>query len=301
MGGYNPPIFFEIDGRVAPGDDRRMTIHDFRISPGYFDTMRVPIVRGRGFTGFDRAGAEPVAIVSEAAVRRFWPGRDPVGIRLRLSPGLPWITVVGVASDVRTRRLDEPPQPILYRPIEQASSLALAFLVRTNGPAPGLADALARAVRSVDPDVPVYAVRSMDDLLDRAVAQRQFLMRILVVFGAAAVGLALLGIYGVIWYSVVQRTREIGIRVAIGARRGQVLALILRQGFRNAVAGMIVGTMGALFLARLITSQLYGVEPFDPATLAVVLVLMTVVAFVAVLLPARRAARIDPMIALRLE
>ncbi len=301
MGGYNPPIFFEIDGGVASGNDSRITIHDFRISPSYFDTMRVPIVRGRGFTEFDRAGTEPVAIVSEAAVRRFWPGRNPVGSRIRISPQLPWMTVVGVASDVRSRRLDEPPQPILYRPIEQASSLALAFLVRTGGPAPGLADALARAVRSVDPDVPVYAVRSMDDLLAGALAQRQFLMRILVVFGAAAVGLALLGIYGMISYSVVQRTREIGIRVAIGARRDQVLGLILRQGLTNAVAGMIVGTLGALFLARLIASQLYGVQPFDPATIAVVILLMTVVAFVAALMPARRAARVDPMIALRLE
>ncbi|MEZ5317934.1 MAG: ADOP family duplicated permease [Vicinamibacterales bacterium] len=300
MGGYNPPLFFEREGQ-AVDQAGRTTIHSFLISPGYFDTLGVPIVRGRGFTDFDRAGTDPVAIVSEAAVRQYWNGGNPVGSRIRLAPELPWLTVVGVAGDVRTRQLTEPAQPILYRPFEQASSLTLAFLIRTAGPVPGLGEAVAREVRAVDPDLPVYAVRTMNELLAAAVAQREFLMRVLGLFGAAAIGLALLGIYGVISYSVVQRTREIGIRVAIGARPGQVLALVLRQGLAHAIAGMAAGLVAALLLARLITSQLYGVAPFDPVTLAAVLALMAVAAGLAVAVPARRASRVDPIAALRLE
>jgi predicted lysophospholipase L1 biosynthesis ABC-type transport system permease subunit len=242
----------------------------------------------------------PVAIVTEAAARRFWPDASPIGARIRVNPRLPWMTIVGVAGDVLTRGLDDSAQPILYQPLEQASNLALAFLLRTRTAA-GLEEALSREVRAVDPNLPLYAVRSMDELLARDVAQRRFLMRVLIAFGAAAVGLALLGIYGVISYSVAQRRREIGIRVAVGARRGQVIALILRQGLRYAIAGMVAGTVGGIFVARLISSQLYGVGPFDPATIASVMALMTVVAFLAVLIPARRASQVDPITALRLE
>jgi putative ABC transport system permease protein len=299
MGGYNAPVFFEIDGQAAPEQEGRMTAHLFQVSDGYFETMRIPIASGRPFNAFDRTGTEPVAIVSEAAVARFWGSANPVGSRVRFSPQAPWMTVVGVAGDVRHRRLDEPPQPMLYRPFEQASSLTLAFLMRTAGSAPGLADAVSREVRAVDPTLPVYAPRTMDDLLAGAVAQRRFLMRVLILFGGAAIVLALVGIYGVISYAVAQRTREIGIRVAIGARRGQVLGLVLRQGLTHAGAGMAAGVVLAVGLARLLTSQLFGVEPFDPLTLGAVLTLMALVALAAVAIPARRAARVDPIVALR--
>jgi putative ABC transport system permease protein len=301
LGGYNPPIFFEIDGRATGPQDVRPTIHNFRVSPGYFSTLRIPIVKGRAFTDADRLDTEPVAVVTAAAVRRFWPDANPIGARVRISPRLPWMTVVGVVGDVLTRGLDDAAQPILYQPLEQASSLALAFLVRTRGNAVGLEEALTREVRGVDQNLPVYAVRSMDELLARNVANRQFLMRILIAFGAAAIGLALLGIYGVISFAVVQRTREIGIRVAIGAQRRQVLGLVLRQGLSYALAGMAAGTIGGIATARLISSQLFGVSAFDPVSLAAVVVLMTLVAVIAVLVPARRAANIDPITALRLE
>ena len=273
----------------------------FQVSSGYFETLRIPIARGRAFTDFDRAGTEMVTIVSEAAVRQYWDGRDPIGTRVRFNPQTPWLTVVGVAGDVRNRRLDEPPQPMIYRPFEQSSNLTVSFLVRTRGTGAGLADAIAKEVRGIDPTLPVYQVQTMENLLAGGVAQRQFLVRILMCFGVAAIGLALLGIYGVISYSVAQRTREIGIRVAIGARRTQVLGMVLRQGMTHAAIGMAVGVVLALVLARLLTSQLFGVTPFDPVTLGVVAALMAVVAVAAVYVPARRAARVDPIVALRLD
>lgn len=300
MGGYDPPIFFERDG-AAGEEERQPTIHSFVVTPDYFATLGVAVVRGRGFTSADRDGGAPVAVVSEAAVRQYWEGENPVGDRIRVSPQAPWMTIVGVAADVRTRRLTEPPQPVLYRPFAQASNLTLAFLIRTSVPAEQLAESVAREVRAVDASLPVYAARTMDDLLASAVAERRFLMRVLLLFAAAAIALALLGIYGVLAYAVVRRTREIGIRVAVGARPGQVLTLIVRQGLTHTLAGMAVGILAALFLARLIASQLFNVEPFDPLTLVSVLGVMGLAALAAVLVPARRAARVDPIVALRLE
>jgi putative ABC transport system permease protein len=190
LGGFNPPLFVEIDG----GGETRPVVHDFEISSSFFDTMGTRILRGRGFTGADRAGGEPVAIVSETAARTLWRGRDPIGGRLRFSPDLPWMTVVGVAGDLLHRRLTEAPQPILYRPMEQASDLSMAILVRSRGDAVGLGDAIANEVHAVDGGIPVYALRTMTEVIDTAVAQRRFLMRVLIAFGSVATALALLGI-----------------------------------------------------------------------------------------------------------
>jgi putative ABC transport system permease protein len=274
-------------------------VHDFQVSAGYFETMGVRILSGRPFGESDRAGGEPVAIVSETAARLFWQGRNPIGERARFGPDLPWMTVIGVAADVRTRRLTEPPQPILYRSLEQSSDLSIALLIRTRGATPDLAEHVAREVRAVDPDLPVYSVRSMTDLIDAAVAQRQFLMRLLVAFGVLATALALLGIYGLMTYSVSQRTREIGIRMAIGARQADVSAMIMRSGLALTGAGVLAGVAASLGLSWLVRSQLFGVHPSDPVTMASVLVLMMVVAAAAAYLPARRAARVDPVVTLR--
>jgi predicted permease len=299
LGGFNPPVFIEIDGRDS-GDARvRPVIQNFQVSPGYFATMGVRILAGRPFTDADRAGSEPVAIVSETAARMFWKDQDPVGKRLRFSPETPWMTVIGVAGDVLNRRLSEPPQPILYRSLEQSSDLSLALLIRTRGAAPDLARSVTREVRAVDSELPVYAVRSMSELVEAGVAQRQFLMRLLVAFGTIATALALLGIYGVMAYSVSQRTREIGIRMAIGARQSDVSRMVMRRGMALTAAGVLVGISASLALSRLIASQLFGVRPSDPVTLVSVLVFMSVVAAAAAYLPARRAARVDPVVALR--
>ena len=299
LGGFNPPLFVEIDTRESGDGGARPVVHDFQVSASYFDTMGVRIVRGRGFADADRSGTEPVAIVSEAAARAFWKGRDPIGERLRFSPGTPWMTVIGVAGDVLNRRLTEDPQPILYRSLEQSSDLALAFLVRTQADSAGLGAAIAREVRSVDADLPVYSIRSMNELIGAAVSQRQFLMRVLAIFGVVATALALLGIYGVMAYSVAQRTREIGIRMAIGARQGDVSRMVMQRGLVLTAAGALAGIAVSLALSQLVRSQLFGVRPSDPLTIASVLALMTIVAGAAAYLPARRAARVNPVTALR--
>jgi putative ABC transport system permease protein len=301
LGGYNPPVFFEIEGSDAAGQRAQPVIHNFQVSPGYFDTLAIPIVRGRPFNEFDRAGSEPVAIVSEAAARQYWGNADPIGRRIRLASQAPWMRIVGLAGDVQNRRLDEPPQPILYRSLEQSSDLTLALVVRTRGDLPGLEAALAREVRAVDATLPLYAVRTMDDILAANMAQRRFLMRLLVAFGTAAVGLALLGLYGVISHSVTQRMREIGIRIAVGARRSDVSGLVVGQGLRLVGMGMLIGLAGAFGLSHLIEAQLYGVRPFDVPTLAAVVAVMTLTTLLALAVPARRAARVNPIEALRRE
>jgi putative ABC transport system permease protein len=297
MGGFNPPLFVEVEGRDSAS--ARPVMHDFAVSPDYFGTMGITILKGRSFAEPDRAGAEPVAIVSDTAARIFWRGRDPIGGRLRFSPDLPWMTVIGVVSDVLNRRLSETPQPILYRPLDQASDLSLALLIRTRRDVSGLGRSVSEAVRAIDPGVPVYSVRTMRDLIAAAVAQRRFLMRLLSVFGVLATTLALLGIYGVMSYSVSQRTREIGIRLAIGARQSDVSTMVMRRGLLLTGAGVVAGIVLGAVLTRWLQSQLFGVQPSDPLTMAAVLLLMTAVAAVAAYVPARRAARVDPVIVLR--
>jgi len=299
MGGFNPPLLVEIQGLGASDRTPRPVMHSFQVSPGYFETMGMRILRGRAFNEYDRAGSEPVAIVSETAARTLWRGRDPIGERLRLGPDLPWTTVIGVAGDVLNRRLTEPPQPILYRSLEQSSDLSLALLVRTRKAGPDLARSIAREIRLVDPDLPVYSLRTMDDVIGAALAQRQFLMRLLAAFAGIATALALLGVYGVMAYWVSQRTREIGIRMAIGARRGDVSRMVVGRGMAVTAAGLVLGSAASLGLSRIVRSQLFVVEPSDPVTIASVFVLMTLVAAAAGYLPARRAARVDPILALR--
>ncbi len=299
LGGYNPPLFVEIESRAADG--ARPVIHNFQVSPGYFETMRIPLLRGRGFSEFDRAGNQPVAIVSTAAAAAFWNSEDPIGKRVRLAPNAPWTTIVGIAGDVQHRRLDEPPQPILYRPLEQSSNLTLAILVRAAGEQPGLAEAIRREVRAVDANLPVYSVHTAEELLAASLGQREFLMRIVSGFGAAAIGLAMLGLYSVLSYSVAQRTREIGIRVAVGAGRGDLTRLVLGQGMRLTAVGMLVGVLGASAVSRLVQSELHGVSRFDPATIIAVLLIIGITALVSVAVPARRATRVDPVVALSAE
>ena len=297
LGGFNPPLFVEIEGGDTSG--AQPVAQDFQVSPGYFETLGVRVLRGRGFTEADRAGSEPVAMVSETAARTLWPGKDPLGGRLRYGPDLPWSTVIGVTADVLNRRLTEGHQPVVYRPVEQASDLSMAVLVRTTGAVPGLGESLAREVRAVDGGVPVHAVRTMGEVIDAAVAQRRFLMRVLVAFGAIATALALLGIYGVMSFSVSQRTREIGIRMAIGARQADVSRMVMRRGLRLTGIGVAGGLAASLGVSRLLASQLFGVRPADAPTMVAVVVLMTIAAIAAAYFPARRAGRVDPIAALR--
>jgi len=297
LGGFNPPLFLEIDSHAA--ESARPVVHDFQVSESFFATMGIPILKGRPFTDADRAGSEQVGIVSDAAARAFWKNGNPIGQRVRFAPDAPWMTIVGVAADILNRRLSEAPQPILYRPLDQASDLSMALLIRTRGDASGLGRSVSEAIAAVDPGGPVYSVRTMRELIAATVAQRRFLMRLLTVFGALATALALLGIYGVMAYSVSQRTREIGIRLAIGARQADVSAIVMRRGMMLTGGGVGVGLALGVVLTQLVRSQLFGVQPSDPLTIASVILLMAAVAAAAAYVPARRAARVDPVVVLR--
>ena len=278
---------------------------DYHVVGGdYFGTMGIPLLRGRLFDAGDREDTTPVALVNETMARRYWPHGDAVGQRMRTGPQEdpnPWLTIVGVVGDVRQYGLDQELKTQFYRPQRQMPLRSMSLVVRTAADPAGLAAPLRGAVLSVDSDQPVYNVRTMASLLSDASAPRRLSLLLLGAFAATAVLLAGVGIYGVLAYSVTQRTHEIGIRMALGARRGDVLFMIFRQGLRMVLIGAALGVAAAFGLTRLMASLLFGVSPTDPATLAMVSAVLVGVALLACLVPARRASGVDPMIALRCE
>ena len=280
------------------------------IAPGYFRTMEILIKRGRDVTDDDRAGAPPVVLINEAMARRFWPGQDAIGRRMKWGPPQsprPWLTVVGIVPDVRHAGLDAEPVPETYMPYSQLPEEAALFFrtmsltIRTVDEPLAMAGAVRAAIRAVAAEVPVTGVASMDDLRASSVSPRRFTLLLLGSFAALALALSAVGIYGVVMYGVTQRTREIGVRVALGAQADQVLGLILREGMRLAVIGLAIGVAGAVALTRVLRTQLYEVSPTDPTTFAGIVIILATVAAIASWLPARRASRVDPMVALRNE
>jgi putative ABC transport system permease protein len=271
--------------------------------------MRIPLRRGRMFTGQDRAGAPRVAIVDDEMARRFWPQEDPIGKRVTFgpSPGAAdttardWITIVGVVGHAMHEGLDADPRVQVYLPYPQTGAQGLAVAVRTAGRPEGYVNQLRAAVRSVDPDQPIAMVRTMDELLAQSVGQRRLSMLLLSLFSGIALVLASVGIYGLMSYSVAQRARELGVRIALGARRADVLRLVLRQGMSLALTGIVLGVGAAAALSQLIASQLYDVRPIDPATFGAVAALLAVTALAANLVPALRAMQVDPATILREE
>jgi putative ABC transport system permease protein len=283
------------------------------VTPGYFATMRIELIHGRTFTADDKRGAPLVIVINQTLAREAFPGQDPIGKRIACcepgpdgSPG--WKEVVGVVKDVHARGLDEEPSPEFYLPMIQAPAAAwswtdrtMTVAVRAQGDAISLMTPLRRAVAEVDPALPLYNLGTMQGRLVDSLAQSRFSTMLLTVFGAIALILAAIGVYGVISYGVAQRTQEIGIRMALGARHADVLAMVVRHGAVLAGIGLVVGLGGALALSRLLSSLLFQVSPTDPPTFASGTVVLTAVALLAAALPARRAARTDPMVALRSE
>jgi predicted permease len=290
--GFQPPT-----GQQGPWGDFRVA------TPGYFEALRIPLRRGRVFTPRDAASARPVAVVDEELAARYWPNQNPVGKRVNLGApeGQPpaWIEVVGVVGHAKQEGLDAEARVQLYLPYAQSPGAQLALAVRTTGNPERLLPALRAAVREVDRDLPLADVRTLEARVDASVGPRRLSALLLGGFATLALVMACLGLYGVMAYAVAQRTREMGVRLALGAARGNVLGLVLRQGLTLALAGGAVGLAGALALSRLLQSQLYEVRAADPATLAGVVLLLGAVAFVAALVPARRATRVDPAVALR--
>jgi len=277
-----------------------------RVSPDYFKVMQVPLVRGRFFTEGDEDGKEPVAIIDEATARRYWENRDPIGRRLRFGQDpaasrltQPWRTVVGVVKDIKQDGLDLNGIPHIYVPIYQYPGRSLSIALRTSLSATSLEPQIRHQIQSIDPGLPVFGVSSMNDVVDRSLASRRFSADLVSGFAGLALVLASIGIYGLLAYMVGQRSREIGLRMALGARRSDILKLILEKGFVLAVIGILAGVIFAASGASAMASLLYGVRPHDPAVFLAVALLLLTVAVLASYIPARRAAKVDPMTALR--
>jgi predicted permease len=277
-----------------------------RISPDYFRVIQTPLVEGRFFTEDDENGKLPVAIIDEATARLYWwPDHDPVGRRLRIrlrfgqNPANQWSTVVGVVKNIKHDGLDVDGVPHLYVPLNQFVGRSLSLALRTSLPASTLEAQIRGAIQSVDPGLPVFSVTSMDEVVDASLASRRFSANLVAGFAAVAVLLASIGIYGLLAYIVGQRSREIGIRMALGARRDDILRLFLRKGVALAGVGIVVGMVFSASSASMMASLLYGVRPHDPAVFLIVPLILMVVALLASYIPARRASRVSPIVALR--
>ncbi len=290
-----------IEGRPDPGPENVPGAGYSVVCPAYLRTMGIPLLAGREFTQTDRVGAPQVILVNQAMARRDWPGETALGKRIQLGTEGPWLTVVGVFGNVRHYGLDTEAEPFFLRPYPQAGWPVIQVVVRTAADPAGFVAPVVQALRVVEPGRPVSHVRTLEDVVAASVGPRRFSMLLLGAFGALALVLAAVGITGVVSYCVVQRTQEIGIRVALGARPRDVLQLVVAGSLGWALGGMVVGLAAALGLLRGLSDQLYGVGPTDPLVLAVVCLLLAAVAGAASYLPARRAARLDPATALRCE
>ncbi|HEX8651896.1 MAG TPA: ABC transporter permease [Pyrinomonadaceae bacterium] len=294
---------FTIEG--AASDPRELrAAHTVIASPSYFATLGIPLLKGRLFTEQDDEKAPRAVVVNQTLAQRFFPGEDAVGRRLRLGDGRteqPWQTIVGVVHDVKTEGLDVENRPQIYRSILQTSNLQLTLVIRTASDPGALTEAVRREVRAVDADLPVFGIRTMEQVMQAAVSQRRFAMVMLVVFAFIALTLSAVGIYGVMAYSVTQRTHEIGIRMALGAQPRDVMRMVIKQGLILTFAGMVVGLAGAFLVTRFLSSLLFGVGARDPVTFACISLLLSAVALLACYIPARRAMKVDPMVALRYE
>ncbi len=282
---------------------RNVTTTGFNIvGPRYFQTMGIPVMRGREFTSRDRAGAQRVVMINETLARRLWPGEDPIGKRLRLGgPSGPEAEVIGLAGDGKYATIGENARPYIYQPLLQSYSSKMTLVVRTTGNPEALSAAIRERIQSLDPNLPVAQITTLAGQVDFALFPARLGAALLGAFGLLALGLAATGIYGVIAYSVSQRTQEFGIRMALGADGADVRRLVLREGLKVVLIGVTAGLALSLAAARLIAGFLYGVGANDPLTFVGVALLLTAVALLACYLPARRATKVDPMVALRVE
>src|SRR5215813_676901 len=303
LGGSNSSDEYLIEGepKPAPGQEN---VGRYRVaSPDYFRTMGISIVRGRGFTDQDKAGAPPVVMVNEAFVRKHWPSQDPIGKRIRFYGSLeeaPWMEVVGVIADVK-HELDLPVTPEYYLPHAQNPWNAMVLVARTSVQPSALASALRQQVLAIDKDQPVFDVKTMQEVRSISVAVYSFSSVMLGIFAFVALLLASIGIYGVMAFAVTQRTQEIGIRIALGARSADVLKLVVTHGMKLALFGMVLGLGGSWALTRFMEKLLVGVQTTDVLTFSLVSVCLLVTAFAACYVPARRATKVDPLVALRYE
>jgi putative ABC transport system permease protein len=298
-------LSFAVRGRPDPPAGEEPSLEVRVADLNYFHTMGIALTRGRMFAAEDRPGSTPVALLTESAVRKFFPGEDPIGKHIELG----WRRnkarvggdVIGVVADVKSFGLDQVSPPQIYVPLSQVPTETIAFVVRTTTSEMNLIAPVRAAVAAGDPDMPLNRVETLADHVRKSMATQRFYMLLLAVFASVALALAAVGIFGVLSYLVTQRTREIGIRVALGAGRGSVVGLIIRQAFVLAVLGIVIGVAGAVGLSRLLQTMLFELSPTDPMSFGLVAVGLLLVATVAAWWPARRAVAVDPLTALRAE
>jgi putative ABC transport system permease protein len=320
LGGADNWMPFRMLGKPEPGPGQE-PYAPFRVAtPHYFSALGIPLRRGRLFNdgdarqsvplirwfpqqpyppGYDKPQAPPVAIVSESAAKQFWPGADPIGQRIRVMFS-PDVTIVGIAGDVHHNGLDLPSYPHIYLPHNQEPWDSVSLVVRTSVTATELAPAVRERVRTADPELPI-SVRTMADVMAASVGRPRLYAAMTAVFGSVALLLALVGIFGVVSYVAAQRTREIGVRMALGAQRREILMLVVGQGMRPIAVGIALGVLTAVGITRFMAKLLFQVTPLDPPTFAVVTTLLAVVALIACWIPARRATHVDPLTSLRAE
>ena len=294
-----------VEGIPDPPPDQWPDVIYRAIGPGYFSTMGIPIARGRDFTDQDKGDSKKVVVISEKTAQHYWPGQDPIGKRLKPSAtnsDVPWREVIGVVKDVRQNDFIAQPKMQMYFSYRQMKDLAAnALVVRTSVEPMSLATSVRNAIWAVDKDQPVADIDTMDYIVSQAIARQRFSMLLLGSFAALALVLAAVGIYGVMSYSVAQRTHEIGIRIALGAQRGDVVGMTMKQGLKLVGVGLLIGLASAFLLTRVMASLLFGISPTDPATFASICVVLLGVAALASYIPALRATKVDPIVALQAQ
>ncbi len=307
LGSPRRPIQLGIEGRAQVRPDQRPAALQSVATPGYFAAMGIPLLRGRLFDSSDRRDSKPVVLINQKMAQTFWPGEDPIGKEISLSqsqgsPAPPLkCEIVGIVGDVRQFGPEGAPMSEFFRPHAQEPSGSMAFVVRTGTDPMSLLKPIEGAIWQANKSIPFYAVNTMRQLLENSWANRRFSVVLLAGFALVALVLAMIGIYGVVSYSTAQRTREIGIRMALGAQRQDVMGMVVGQGMRLVLIGVAAGIVGALFMGRLLSTLLFGVSSLDPVTFFAVGLVLILVALTACYIPARRAMRVDPMVALRYE
>jgi putative ABC transport system permease protein len=292
---------FALPDRAVPPEGQLPKAQINRADANYFQTMGIQLLKGRVFTAQDQLNTPSVVVINQTMARRFWPNEDVVGKQVNVDVPKLTATVVGIVADVKHNSLDESEQPQLYLSFAQNPHIFASLVVRTNGEALSFSNAVRGAIWAVDSDQPVWKVRTMEWLLERSIGGQRLIMQLLAALSLLAMMLAAVGIYGVLSYSVSQQTRDIGVRLALGAQTGDILRLVLKHGLALALAGVAVGLAGSLAITRLMHGLLYGITATDPLTFVVIALLLLAVALLACWIPARRATKVDPMIALRCE
>jgi predicted permease len=294
---------FTIVGR--PIDSERAPVAEFAsISPDYLQVLQVPLLAGRNFAEADTDKSQQVVLIDRTLQRRYWPNEDPLGKQVSFGgrPGQnPTFTVVGVVGDIKSDGFDAPTAPHIYLPVRQSPGYASVVFLRSAGNPEALGESIRHEVQSIDPNIPVFSVRTMDQVIARSMAERRFALQLLGIFAGVALLLAAIGIYGVMAYSFSQRTHEIGIRIALGAQRMDIFRMAVSEGMQLVAIGLVIGLLGAAALTRSVRSMLFDVSPADPITFAGISLTLAGVAFLACYVPAQRATRVDPLVALREE